>query len=175
MRPRRPRKNPNDPRVGREIRSEQVRVIDPEGEQLGVMPIVKALQLAESFNLDLVEVAAKANPPVCRITDYSHFRYEKQRKERQGRKAKPKPVHQLRMRPQIGEHDYQVKKRQALSFVTRGEKVRLTVQLRGRMNSHPELGHKLLDRLIEDLREAALPEAPPRREGTQIHVLLAPR
>jgi translation initiation factor IF-3 len=131
--------------------------------------------LATEAKLDLVEVAPDADPPVCRILNYGKFRYEAERKAKADKRNRPKPPHQLKLRPQIAEHDYQTKKRQAEKFLAKGEKVRFTVQLRGRMNSHPQLGERLLERYVGELATLSSVEQAVRREGNQIHLLLAPR
>ncbi|HET8627285.1 MAG TPA: translation initiation factor IF-3 [Thermomicrobiales bacterium] len=163
-------------RVNERIRIREVRLIDEDGQQLGIMPTVQALGLARERGLDLVEVAPNAMPPVCRIMDYGKARYEQSRKERESRKhSKAITVKELRMEPRIDEHDLVTKGKRAQTFLEEGDKVKLTVTFRGRSILHPEIGRALLDRLIEQLGPYGAVEAPPRMEGRNMSMMMAPK
>ncbi|HEY8496852.1 MAG: translation initiation factor IF-3 [Bacillota bacterium] len=163
-------------RVNGEIRVREVRVISPEGEQLGIMPIREALLLAQERNLDLVEVAPNAQPPVCRIMDYGKFRYEQSKRERDVRKKqKAITVKELRMTPKIDTHDFQIKLRNAERFLRDGDKVKITVRFRGREIVHADLARDKLVDLANQLQGVALVERPPRLEGRQMIMILAPK
>ncbi|MEW6095952.1 MAG: translation initiation factor IF-3 [bacterium] len=162
-------------RINRGIRAKEVRVIDTDGKQIGIMPLNQALDLAMDKELDLVEVAPDPNLPVCKIMDYGKYRYEQKRKER-NRKKKQKVFHvkEIKMGPRIEEHDYQFKARHAHRFLESGDKVKIMMIFRGREIAHTELGQKTLDRLAEDLKEIATVEALPKLEGRQMVMILAP-
>jgi len=163
-------------RVNGEIRVREVRVISPEGEQLGIMPIREALLLAQERNLDLVEVAPNAQPPVCRIMDYGKFRYEQSKRERDVRKKqKAITVKELRMTPKIDTHDFQIKLRNAERFLRDGDKVKIAVRFRGREIVHADLARDKLVDLANQLQGVALVERPPRLEGRQMIMILAPK
>ena len=154
----------------------EVRVISPEGEQLGIMPIREALLLAQERNLDLVEVAPNAQPPVCRIMDYGKFRYEQSKRERDVRKKqKAITVKELRMTPKIDTHDFQIKLRNAERFLRDGDKVKITVRFRGREIVHADLARDKLVDLANQLQGVSLVERPPRLEGRQMIMILAPK
>jgi len=172
--PRRPRK-PQGPPLNERIRAPKLRVIGADGVQLGVLSRQDALRAAEDAGLDLMEVAANADPPVCRIVDYGKFRYDQERKERAQRKQRAKAPHHIKLRPQIAEHDYQTKLAHVRRFLAKGDLVRLTVQMRGRMNTHAELGMRLMARFERDLQSEGRVEQPARHQGNQIHMLLSPR
>jgi translation initiation factor IF-3 len=150
-------------------------VIGPESEQLGVVPIHRALELARQYELDLVEIAATATPPVCRIMDYSKFKYEQEKKERQMKKSKI-VVHlkQIRLKPHIGDGDFQVKVRQAIGFLKKKDKVKINMMFRGREITHIELGREILDRFIKDVAEYGQPEKDPFMEGRVMTVQFNP-
>jgi translation initiation factor IF-3 len=139
------------------------------------MPLDQAREVARNHNLDLVEVAATAVPPVCRLLDYGKYKYEQAKKEREARKSqKIVSVREVRLRPKIGEHDFQAKARLARKLLDGGDKVKLTVLFRGREITHPELAVKLLQRMAELLQEAASVEGQPSIEGRRMHVIMAP-
>jgi translation initiation factor IF-3 len=139
------------------------------------MPLDQAREVARNHNLDLVEVAATAVPPVCRLLDYGKYKYEQAKKEREARKSqKVVSVREVRLRPKIGEHDFQAKARLARKLLDGGDKVKLTVLFRGREITHPELAVKLLQRMAELLQEAASVEGQPSIEGRRMHVIMAP-
>jgi translation initiation factor IF-3 len=150
-------------------------VIGDEGEQLGVLPVLEALRLAEERDLDLVEVAPAAVPPVCRILDYGKFRYEQAKKERESRKTqKSGGLREVRMRPRIDEHDIAFKSRAAQRFLQEGHKVKMSVFFRGREITHPELAISLMRRMAESLADLAKLEKPPSMEGRAMTMVLAP-
>ena len=150
-----------------------MRVIDDDGQQLGIMPPPQALALARQKGLDLVEIAATATPPVCRIMDYGRYQYQEQKRARQARKhQKVIEVKEIKFRPKVDEHDYQFKKKHIERFLGEGDKVKATIFFRGREMAHPEIGRRILERLVEDLAEVATPETMPRMEGNQMHTIL---
>ncbi len=163
-------------RINQRIRIKEVRLIGPAGEQMGVVATRDALQKAQEASLDLVEVAAGANPPVCRIMDYSKFKYEQEKQAREARKNQ-KIVHlkEIKIKPHIEEHDYQVKLQHLKRFLSRGDKAKITMVFRGREMSHQEIGRKILDRVVSDLVDVAEVEKGPTREGRSIQVYFMPR
>ena len=151
-------------------------MVDENGEQLGVISISKALELAEQAALDLVEVAPSADPPVCKILDYGKFKYEAQKKKNEARKKqKVIDVKEIKMRPGIDEHDYQVKMRNMRRFLEDGDKVKVTIRFRGREMAHQYLGMNVLDRVREELDELSKVEQYPKIEGRQMVMVIAPR
>lgn len=161
-------------RINERIRVREIRVIDDAGEQLGIMAPAQALAIARERNLDLVEVSATATPPVCRIMDFGRYQYQEQKRARQARKhQKTIEVKEIKFRPKVDEHDYQFKKKHIERFLLDGDKVKATVFFRGREIAHPEIGQRILERLLHELADVATPEANPRREGNQLHVILA--
>lgn len=153
----------------------EVRVIGENGEQLGIMPPNRALELAQQAGLDLVEISPTAVPPVCRIMDFGKFLYERNKQAHAAKKKQKQfKVKEVKFRPGVDEHDYEFKKRNILRFLAHGDKVRATVQFRGREVVHPELGRKLLERLIGDVREHGMVETVPLREGNTMITVLAP-
>lgn len=162
--------------MNRDITSEQVRCIDPDGEQLGVMQTAAAITTAEGFGLDLVEVSPNADPPVCKILDYGKFKYEAQKKKNEAKKKqKVIEVKEIKLRPNIDEHDYQVKMRNVNKFLDEGDKVKVTLRFRGREMAHQELGVAVLTRVREDTDEVAKVESFPRLEGRQMVMVIAPK
>lgn len=167
------RKIKRELRVNEAISAKEVRVIGKEGNQLGIMDIGKALEIAQREGSDLIEIVPQASPPVCRVMDYGKFKYQREKRLREARKKqKIYEIKQVKMRIKIGEHDYQVKKRLALKFLERGDKVKVTIMFLGRQISHPELGRRLLDRLIEETNEIAEVESSPRLEGRNMTMVL---
>jgi len=157
------------------IRIREVRVIDDEGQQLGVLPTTEALSLAQEKGLDLVEVAPAAVPPVCRILDYGQYKYELQKREREAkRKQKSQTFKEIRLRVKIDVHDLRTKTRRAGEFLEDGDRVKVTVQFRGREMSHANLGRDLLDRAAEMLTEHGAVERPPLLEGRNMFIVMAP-
>jgi translation initiation factor IF-3 len=164
------------PRVNEEIRVPQVRLIDENGEMLGVMSIRDALYKAFQAGLDLLEISPNAVPPVCKITDYGKFKYEQQKKANEARKKqKVVEIKEIKVRPNIDDHDYDVKMRQAKSFIGEGDKVKVTLRFRGREMAHQELGVKLLERIRNELTEIVKVEQMPRLENRQMIMVLAPK
>jgi len=140
------------------------------------MMLYQARELAKKHNLDLVEVAPTAKPPVCRLMDYGKYKYEQTRKEREARKTQRQSVlREVRLRPKIGEHDYVAKEKSVKKFLEGGDKVKITIMFRGRENAHPELGLRLLDRVSETMKEISLLEKQPTREGSRLHIILTPQ
>lgn len=163
-------------RVNERIRIREVRLIDEDGKQIGVIPTRDALETARERGLDLVEVQPNAVPPVCRLMDYGRFRYEESRKERESRKrAKTVALKEIRMKPKIGEHDVETKARNARRFLNAGDRVKISVRFRGRENLHQEIGRDLLLRMIEDLNDVAIVDQQPRSEGQDMSILLSPK
>jgi translation initiation factor IF-3 len=161
-------------RVNERIRVREIRVIDDTGQQIGIMAPPQALALAREKGLDLVEISPTATPPVCRIMDYGKFQYLEQKRQRQAKKhQKVIEVKEIKFRPKVDEHDYQFKKKHIERFLSEGDKVKATIFFRGREMAHPEIGRRILERLIEDLAEVATPENMPRQEGNQMHTILA--
>jgi translation initiation factor IF-3 len=153
-----------------------VRLIDEDGQQLGIVPTFQALQIARERGLDLVEVAPNAMPPVCRIMDWGKERYEQSRKERESRRnSKAITIKEIRLKPKTDDHDLDTKTRRAKEFLQEGDKVKLTVLFRGRENLHPEVGRALLDRMLDQLGPFAVIEAVPRLEGRNMTAMLAPK
>lgn len=156
------------------IRVREIRVIDDTGQQLGIMPPQQALALARSRGLDLVEVAATATPPVCRIMDFGKYQYQEQKRTREARRhQKTIEVKEIKFRPKVDEHDYQFKRKHIERFLADGDKVKATIFFRGREMAHPEIGQRILERLLDELKDVANPENMPRREGNTMHVILA--
>lgn len=149
-------------------------MIDETGQQLGIMPPPQALTIARSKGLDLVEISPTAVPPVCRIMDYGKYQYQEAKRAREAKKhQKVIEVKEIKFRPKVDEHDYQFKKKHIERFLEEGDKVKATVFFRGREMAHPEIGQRILMRLIDDLAELAMPETMPRQEGNQMHTILS--
>jgi translation initiation factor IF-3 len=161
-------------RVNERIRVREVRVIDDTGAQLGIMAPQQALTIARQKGLDLVEIAATAVPPVCRIMDFGRYQYQEQKRARQAKKhQKIIEVKEIKFRPKVDEHDYQFKKKHIERFLADGDKVKATIFFRGREMAHPEIGRRILERLIDDLTDVAMAETSPRQEGNQMHTILS--
>ena len=166
---------PAQTRVNERIRIREVRLIDDEGRQVGIVPTREAMEMARERGLDLVEVAPNAAPPVCRLMDYGKFRYEQSRKERDSRRNQHVTrLKEVRVEPKIGGHDLETKGRQAARFLDGGDKVKLTVLFRGRSITHPELGRDLLDQLAIQLRDHGSIEQSARMEGRTMTMYMAP-
>ncbi len=163
-------------RVNNSIRIPEIRVIGPEGEQLGVMATKKALELAVQNELDLVEVAPSAAPPVCRIMNFSKYKYDQEKKEREVKKhQKQGHLKEIRVKPNIEEHDYQVKLRQLITFLKKKDKVKVNLIFRGRELAHQDIGRRVLDKFITDMQEFGILEKGPVMEGRIISVMVAPK
>ncbi len=164
------------PRVNEQIDTASVRLVDADGEMVGVVSAEEAREMAYEVGLDLVEVSPNADPPVCKILDYGKFKYEAQKKKNEARKKqKVIEVKEIKMRPGIDEHDYQVKMRSVRRFIGDGDKVKMTIRFRGREMAHQELGLKVLDRVREEVDELAKVEQFPKLEGRQMIMVIAPR
>ncbi len=162
-------------RINNRIRAREVRLIDEQGNQVGIISLRDAQQLAEERDLDLVEVAPSATPPVCRLMDYGKFRYEQSKKEREARKhQKQTELKEVRLKPKTDEHDVEVKSRQARRFLQAGDKVKFTVRFRGRELAHTNIGREMLDEIIEQLRDIAVVEQKPQLESRALSLILAP-
>lgn len=164
------------PRYNHLIQSDKVRVIDENGENIGVMYTREAIEQAAEVGLDLVEVSPNADPPVCKFLDVGKFRYEAQKKANLARKTqKTQEIKEIKMRPNIDDHDYDVKMRNVNRFIADGDKVKITLRFRGRELSHQQLGMDLLRRVQEDVAEVAKIESYPRMEGRQMLMVLSPK
>ena len=163
-------------RINEDIRVPRVLLIDQNGEKQGVMPTSAALEAAEEAGLDLVEIVATADPPVCKILDYGKYRFQEQKKKNEARKRqKVVEIKEIKLRPNIDKHDYEVKQRAMTRFFEEGDKVKVTLRFRGRELAHPELGMKLLQQVKADFEPVAKVEYEPRMEGRQMIMILAPR
>ena len=153
-----------------------MRVIGPEGEQLGIVPIQKALDMAGQYELDMVEVSPNSVPPVCRIMDYAKFKYEEEKKERQSKKRQHQ-VHlkEIRLKPNIEEHDYQVKLNRLIDFLKKKDKVKIGMFFRGREMAHQELGRKIMDRMVSESIQHGIVEKSPALEGRTISMIIGPK
>jgi translation initiation factor IF-3 len=164
-----------EPRVNEQIRAREVRLVGPEGEQVGIVPLERALQLASDVDLDLVEVAPMARPPVCKLMDYGKFKYETALKAREARRNQQQTViKEMKLRPKIDSHDYETKKGHVVRFLKAGDKVKVTIMFRGREQSRPELGRRLLAKLSEEVAELGFVEAAPKQDGRNMIMVLAP-
>jgi translation initiation factor IF-3 len=162
-------------RINERIRVSEVRLIDEEGTQVGIVPTEEALKLATERDLDLVEVAADAKPPVARLLDYSKYRYEQEQKAKAARKHQQQiNVREIKLRPKIAVHDYETKKGHVERFLRQHDKVKVTIMFRGREQAHPERGRMLLRRLYDDIQDLAVIEQEPLQEGRNMSMLLAP-
>jgi translation initiation factor IF-3 len=163
-------------RVNEKIRVPEVRLIGAEGNQLGIVSTDKAKEIALQSELDLVEVAPQAVPPVCRIMDFSKFKYDQEKKEREAKKhQKAGRIKEIRLHPNIDEHDFQIKVKQALGFIKKKDRVKVDLFFKGRQIEHMDLGRKLIDKFIVDTRNDALLEKEPSMEGRVISLMLAPK
>jgi translation initiation factor IF-3 len=162
-------------RINERIRVPEVRLIDENGEQVGVIPTPDALERAREKDLDLVEVAPNSKPPVTRILDYSKYKYEQEQKAKAARKHQQQTnIREIKLRPKIAQHDYETKRGHVERFLRQNDKVKVTIMFRGREQSHPERGRMLLDRLFQDVSGMATVEQEPLQEGRNMHMLLAP-
>jgi translation initiation factor IF-3 len=162
--------------VNEQIRAREVRLVGPEGEQVGIVPLERALQLAADVDLDLVEVAPMARPPVCKLMDFGKFKYESALKAREARRNQQQTViKEMKLRPKIDSHDYETKKGHVVRFLKQGDKVKVTIMFRGREQSRPELGYRLLRKLEEEVAELGFVEAAPKQDGRNMIMVIAPR
>jgi translation initiation factor IF-3 len=164
-----------DARINERIRAREVRLVGANGEQIGVKPLPEALHIAREHDLDLVEVAPNANPPVCKIMDFGKFKYEQDvRRKESRRKTSNVVIKEMKFRPKIDEHDYTTKTKHVERFLNEGSKVKITIMFRGREMAHPELGKKILDRIAEQVKDVGNVEAAPRVDGRNMLMVLAP-
>src|SRR5213593_823461 len=164
-----------EPRINDRIRAPQVRLVGPDGAQIGIVSTQDALRRAQDQDLDLVEVAPQAQPPVCRIMDYGKFKYERAVQQKEARKRQSRvEVKEIKMRPKIDPHDYGIKKGHVIRFLQSGARVKVTIMFRGREMAHTELGRRLLDHLTGDLQELATVETYPKLDGRNMVMVLAP-
>ena len=162
-------------RINERIGVPEVRLVDEDGKQIGVIDTKEALQMAQDRDLDLVEVAPDSRPPVARLLDYSKYKYEQEQKAKQARKHQQQiNVREIKLRPKIATHDYETKKGHVMRFLRQGDKVKVTIMFRGREQAHPERGRDLLQRLFDDLEGLAVIESNPEQEGRNMHMLVAP-
>ncbi|MCI9224173.1 MAG: translation initiation factor IF-3 [Acutalibacter sp.] len=162
--------------INEQIRDREIRVIDSDGSQLGIMPSKKAMELAEQKNLDLVKIAPQATPPVCKIIDYGKYRFEQSKREKEQRKnQRVVEIKEVRLSLNIDTHDFETKKNHALRFIAEGNKVKASIRFRGREMGHPELGQEIMKRFAEAMEEAANVERQPKLEGRTMLMFLAPK
>ncbi|HLS52147.1 MAG TPA: translation initiation factor IF-3 [Burkholderiaceae bacterium] len=163
-------------RINGEIRAPEVRLIDVDGNQVGIVKIAEALRLSEENEIDLVEIAPNAEPPVCRLMDYGKFRYQEQKRQAEARaRQRTIQVKEVKFRPGTDEGDYKVKLRNLRRFIEEGDKAKVTLRFRGREMAHQDLGMRVLERVRDDLKELAQVESMPKLEGRQMVMVLAPR
>ncbi|MFD1886111.1 translation initiation factor IF-3 [Paenibacillus wenxiniae] len=162
--------------INDEIRVKEVRLVGAEGEQIGITPTREAMQMAIDLNLDLVNVAPQAKPPVCRIMDYGKFRYEQQKKEKEARKnQKIVELKEIRFHANTEEHDYQTKLRNVVKFLNNGDKVKCSVRFRGREIAHANIGQRVLERVRDEVADICTVERQPKLEGRSMIMILAPK
>ncbi|HVK20971.1 MAG TPA: translation initiation factor IF-3, partial [Actinokineospora sp.] len=162
-------------RINDRIRVPEVRLVGPNGEQVGIVRIEDALRLAQEADLDLVEVAPQARPPVCKLMDFGKFKYESAQKARESRRNQVLTViKEQKLRPKIDSHDYETKKRNVVRFLEHGNKVKVTIMFRGREQSRPELGFRLLQRLATDVADLGFVESSPKQDGRNMIMVVAP-
>jgi translation initiation factor IF-3 len=164
-----------EPRINDRIRVPEVRLVGPNGEQVGIVRLEDALRLAAEADLDLVEVAPNGKPPVCKLMDYGKFKYESAVKAREDRKKQVNTViKEMKLRPKIDPHDYETKKGHVVRFLKQGDKVKITIMFRGREQSRPELGYRLLQKLAEEIAEYGVVESSPKQDGRNMIMVVAP-
>ncbi|MBT9282280.1 MULTISPECIES: translation initiation factor IF-3 [Hydrogenibacillus] len=169
-------KTNRDIQVNEAIRAREVRLIDVDGRQIGIVPLREALRLAREKNLDLVNIAPQASPPVCRIMDYGKYKFEQSKKEREARKKqKVITIKEVRFSPTIEEHDFNTKLRHVIKFLQEGDKVKCSLRFRGRQITHAEIGAEVMQRVIEGTKDIAVVERPPLMEGRSLIMILAPK
>ncbi|MCG8548331.1 MAG: translation initiation factor IF-3 [Alphaproteobacteria bacterium] len=164
------------PRVNNDIDVDKVRLVGADGENVGIVGVEEALDMAAEAGMDLVEVSPNADPPVCKILDYGKFKYKAQKKANEARKKqKTVDIKEIKMRPNIDQHDYDVKMRSMTKFIDEGDKVKVTLRFRGREMAHQELGMRVLHRVRDDLQEVSKVEQFPKMEGRQMTMVIAPK
>jgi len=170
-----PVREEDGPRINNDITAKQVRLIDEKGENRGIIAITKALEMADEAGFDLIEISPQANPPVCKILDYGKYKYEMQKRKAEAKKnQKVVETKELKLRPMIDTHDYEVKVKQAKKFLSEGNKVKFTMRYKGREMSANNMGKEVLDRLLEDLEGLCKMEQAPKLEGKQMMMIIAP-
>jgi translation initiation factor IF-3 len=164
-----------EPRINDRIRVPEIRLVGAAGEQVGIISVGEALRMAQDADLDLVEVAPDARPPVCKLMDYGKFKYESAQKAREARRNQVLTViKEMKLRPKIDDHDYETKKGHVVRFLKAGDKVKVTIMFRGREQSRPELGFRLLQRLAQDVADLGVIESAPKQDGRNMIMVLAP-
>ena len=162
--------------INEQIRDKEIRVIDSDGTQLGIMPLRRAMEIAEQKNLDLVKIAPQSNPPVCKIIDYGKFRFEQAKREKEARKnQRVVEIKEVRLSLNIDTHDFETKRNHALRFISEGNKVKVSIRFRGREMGHPELGLEIMRRFSDAMSEVANVEKPAKLEGRTMLMFLAPK
>jgi len=162
-------------RINHQVRASRIRVIDPEGKQVGIVSLSDGLQLAEEHGLDLVEIAPTANPPVCKIINYGKYRYDQTKREKESKKAQHQiKIKEVKVKPNINDHDFDFKAKHAREFITKGNKVKVTCMFRGREMAHPEVGQNVVKRMCETLSDIAVAENNLKMLGRNLIVVLAP-
>jgi len=170
-----PVRSDDGPRINEEIRVKQVRLIDELGENRGIVSIKEALEIANEAGLDLIEISPQANPPVCKVLDYGKYKYEVQKRKNEAKKnQKVVNIKELKLRPAIDTHDYEVKLKQAKKFLSQGDKVKFTMRFKGRELSANNMGKELLDKIIEDLDLIGKVDSEPKLEGKQMSMMMSP-
>jgi len=165
-----------DIQVNHEIRAREVRLIGPDGKQLGIMSLKDALRHAQDAQLDLVRVASDAKPPVCKVMDFGKFKYEQSKREKEARKKqKVINIKEIRMNPTIDEHDFQVRLKNTLRFLKDGDKVKVSIRFRGRQMAHTKLGEQVLNKMAESIKEVGVVEKKPKMEGRNMIMVLSPK
>ena len=170
-----PVREADGPRINREIKAKEVRLINYNGENLGVVSISEALNIAQEVGLDLIEISPQVTPPVCKVLDYGKYKYELQKKKNEAKKnQKVVSIKELKLRPMIETHDYEVKLKQAKKFLSQGDKVKFTMRYKGREMSANDMGKEILNKLVEDLEGLCKVDAAPKMEGKQMFMIVSP-
>ena len=170
-----PVRESDGPRINREIKAKEVRLINYDGENLGVVSVTEAEKAAQEVGLDLIEISPQVNPPVCKILDYGKYKYEMQKKKNEAKKnQKVVNIKELKLRPMIDTHDYEVKVKQAKKFLAQGDKVKFTMRFKGRELSANDMGKEVLNKLLEDLEDVCKVDAAPKLEGKQRFMIVSP-
>ena len=170
-----PVREADGPRINREIKAKEVRLINYNGENLGVVSISEALSIAQEVGLDLIEISPQVTPPVCKVLDYGKYKYELQKKKNEAKKnQKVVNIKELKLRPMIETHDYEVKLKQAKKFLSQGDKVKFTMRYKGREMSANDMGKDILNKLVEDLEGLCKIDAAPKMEGKQMFMIVSP-
>ena len=170
-----PVRETDGPRINREIKAKEVRLINYNGENLGVVPLSEALKIADEVGLDLIEISPQVTPPVCKVLDYGKYKYELQKKKNEAKKnQKVVSIKELKLRPMIDTHDYEVKVKQAKKFLSQGDKVKFTMRYKGREMSANDMGKEILNKLMEDLDGLCKVDAAPKMEGKQMFMIVSP-